>query len=172
MILFIQRATHSTKDRTHIGGHRMDKIINVNVIDLHLKGSNKDAVMEYMADLINQDGRLINKEEYIKSVTEREATFTTGIGFGVAIPHGKSDAVKVPTVAFGKCKEGLDWQSVDEQPVYMVFLIAVPKEADSNQHLKILAALSRKLMHEEFRREILETEDKEKVCTILENILA
>lgn len=150
----------------------MDNIINVNVIDLHLKSSNKDAAMEYMADLINQDGRLIDKEEYIKSVKEREATFTTGIGFGVAIPHGKSDAVKVPTVAFGKCREGMDWQAVDEKPIYMVFLIAVPKQADSNQHLKILAALSRKLMHDEFRKEILETEDKEKVCSILETILS
>jgi fructose-specific phosphotransferase system IIA component len=150
----------------------MDNIINVNVIDLHLEGSNKDAVMEYMADLINQDGRLTDKEEYIKSVKEREATFTTGIGFGVAIPHGKSDAVKVPTVAFGKCREGMDWQSVDDKPVYMVFLIAVPKQADSNQHLKILAALSRKLMHDGFRKEIAETEDKEKVCSILETILS
>lgn len=150
----------------------MEKIINVNVIDLHLKSSNKDAVMEYMADLINQDGRLTDKEEYIESVKAREATFTTGIGFGVAIPHGKSDAVKVPTVAFGKCREGMDWQSVDEKPVYMVFLIAVPKQADSNQHLKILAALSRKLMHDEFRKEILDTEDKEKVCSILETILS
>jgi fructose-specific phosphotransferase system IIA component len=150
----------------------MDNIINMNVIDLHLEGSNKDAVMEYMADLINQDGRLTDKEEYIKSVKEREATFTTGIGFGVAIPHGKSDAVKVPTVAFGKCREGMDWQSVDDKPVYMVFLIAVPKQADSNQHLKILAALSRKLMHDGFRKEIAETEDKEKVCSILETILS
>ncbi|GMB01153.1 fructose PTS transporter subunit IIA [Pelosinus sp. IPA-1] len=150
----------------------MDNIINVNVIDLHLKRSNKDAVMEYMADLINQDGRLTDKEEYIKSVKEREATFTTGIGFGVAIPHGKSDAVKVPTVAFGKCRGGMDWQAVDDKPVYMVFLIAVPKQADSNQHLKILAALSRKLMHDEFRKEILETEDKGKVCSILETILS
>jgi len=150
----------------------MDKIITINVIDLHLKKSSKDAVIEYMADLINQEGRLTDKEQYINSVKEREATFTTGIGFGVAIPHGKSNAVKVPTVAFAKCKAGLDWQSVDGEPVYMVFLIAVPKDADSNQHLKILAALSRKLMHDEFRQEIMETEDKETVCTILENILA
>lgn len=150
----------------------MDSIINVNVIDLHLEGSDKDTVMEYMADLINQDGRLTDKEQYIKSVKEREATFTTGIGFGVAIPHGKSEAVKVPTVAFGKCMAGIDWQSVDEKPVYMVFLIAVPKEADSNQHLKILAALSRKLMHDDFRKEILETANKEKVCNILKTILS
>lgn len=149
----------------------MNKIINVNVIDLQLKKNNKDAVIEYMADLINQDGRLTDKEEYIKAVKARETTFTTGIGFGIAIPHGKSDGVKVPTVSFGKCKEGLDWQSVDNEPVYMVFMIAVPEQVDSNQHLKILAALSRKLMHDEFRQALLENEDKEKVCTILENIL-
>ena len=149
----------------------MNKIINVNVMDLHLEKNNKDAVIEYMADLMNQDGRLTDKEEYIKAVKERETAFTTGIGFGIAIPHGKSDGVKVPTVSFGKCKEGLDWQSVDHEPVYMIFMIAVPKQVDSNQHLKILAALSRKLMHEEFRREIFEIEDKEKVCNMLENIL-
>lgn len=149
----------------------MDNIINADLIDLNLNSTGKTGVIEHLADMINQMGRLDNKEAYIQAVMEREMLSTTGIGFGVAIPHGKSDAVNTPAVAFGKCEAGVDWQSVDGKAVYMVFLIAVPKQADSNRHLKILAALSRKLMYDSFRQELLCIQDKHTVCGILENIL-
>lgn len=150
----------------------MEKIIDYNLIELNLESNNRIEVIEYMADLINKNGRLNEKEKYIKEVLKREELSSTGVGFGVGIPHGKSDAVKIPTVAFGRSKEGIEWNSLDGEPVHMVFLLAVPEEAASNQHLKILAALSRKLMSDEFRKLLLDTEDKEAIMKVLQEILA
>lgn len=150
----------------------MEKIIDYNLIELNLESNNRIEVIEYMADLINKNGRLSEKEKYIKEVLAREELSSTGVGFGVGIPHGKSDAVKIPTVAFGRSKEGIEWNSLDGELVHMVFLLAVPEEAASNQHLKILAALSRKLMSDEFRKLLLDTEDKEAVMNVLQEILA
>lgn len=148
----------------------MSNMINEKLIKMELEGKTKEEIINELAEAINKDNRLNNFEGYISEVLDREKLSTTGIGFGVAIPHGKTEAVKVPTVAFGRSKAGVQWESLDGQPVHMVFLLAVPTEAASNTHLKILAALSRKLMNEDFREELLSVEKKDSLLSVLDDI--
>ena len=146
----------------------MNNIINENLINLDVKGTTKEEVVFELAELIDQEGRLADYGKYCTNVMEREKLSTTGIGFGIAIPHGKCISVKEPTVAYGKKMEGLEWESLDGAPAQMIFLIAVPDESESNVHLKILAALSRKLMDEDFRAELLKADDAKTVLTLLD----
>lgn len=138
----------------------MNTIINESLIDLSLAAGDKKSAITQLAQQIHKDERLNDFDTYLEEVFRREELSTTGIGFGVGIPHGKTDAVKVPTVAFGRSTDGIEWESLDEKPVHMVFLIAVPEAAASNAHLKILAALSRRLMKEDFRQELMESKDE------------
>lgn len=149
----------------------MKNIIDIDLIDLNLNCVNKEDVIISMANLLDKSGRLKDKEEYIKVVMEREELSSTGIGFGIGIPHGKSSAVRVPSLAFGRISKGIEWQSLDGEPVNIVFLIAVPEESP-NEHLKILASLSRRLMDEEFVKKLKETDDKEILIKSLYNVVS
>ncbi|WP_461205629.1 PTS sugar transporter subunit IIA [Clostridium sp. DL1XJH146] len=149
----------------------MDKIINDNLIELNLEETSKIEVIGFMADLLYNEGRLNEKEKYIKAVLEREELTSTAVGFGVGIPHGKSNSVKIPSVVFGRSTKGIKWDDTDEALVNLVFLLAIPEAAASNQHLKILAALSRKLMNDEFREMLLNTQDEEALINELQEIL-
>lgn len=148
----------------------MSNIINKNLIQLNIKSDSKEEIIKVLANLINGEDRLNNYETYLDEVLRRESLTTTGIGFGIAIPHGKCSAVKIPTVAVGRISEGADWNSLDDKPVHVVFLLAVPEEAASDQHLKILAALSRKLMNEEFRYELYNSADEEGLLQLLSDV--
>ncbi|MDR1568540.1 MAG: fructose PTS transporter subunit IIA [Streptococcaceae bacterium] len=129
----------------------MIKVITKELIDLSVDGNEPNEVIKNMAKLIDATGRISDFEGYYQSVLEREELTSTGIGFGIAIPHGKSEHVKECTIAFGRLKEPINWQSLDDTPVEMVFLLAVPKECAGDEHLKIIASLSRRLIHEDFR---------------------
>lgn len=148
----------------------MSSIINESLIKLNLKGNTKEDIINELALLIDKEGRLNSFDIYVEEVLKRETLSTTGVGFGVAIPHGKTDAVKIPTVVFGRSENGIQWGSLDDKPVYMIFLLAVPEEAVSDTHLKILAALSRKLMNSSFREKLLTLTSKEKIIELLETI--
>ena len=148
----------------------MSNIINKNLIKLNIKSDSKEEIIKVLANLINGEDRLNNYETYLDEVLRRESLTTTGIGFGVAIPHGKCSAVKIPTVAVGRISEGADWNSLDDKPVHVVFLLAVPEEAASDQHLKILAALSRKLMNEQFIHELFNSADEDGLLQLLSGV--
>ena len=97
---------------------------------------------------------------------------TTGIGFGIAIPHGKSPHVKETTVAFGRLTKQVDWQSLDGENVGLVFLLAVPEDCQGDQHLKIIAGLSRKLVHQEFRNTLQQATSDQEIVNLLTDSLA
>lgn len=136
-----------------------------------LRATNKDEVIREMIDLLYDAGIVTDKAEFTKVIYDREALSTTGIGFGIAIPHGKSAVVREPRVAVGLARNGLDFDSNDKEPVYLVFMIAVPIEDETNLHLKILAALSRKLMHQDFRDALLACSTREQVLEQLSAIV-
>ncbi len=145
-------------------------IIKKETIQLSLAVSTKEECIARMIEQMAKAGAVTNKESYTQTVLEREQKGTTGVGFGVAIPHGKSDGVIKPALGFAKLAQPIDWQSLDGEPVSMVFLIAVPAEQAGNEHLQILAAIARRLMHEEFRNEIREAGSPEEVMRILETL--
>ncbi|RQD72606.1 MAG: PTS fructose transporter subunit IIA [Halanaerobium sp. MSAO_Bac5] len=147
----------------------VNEFINQDLIKMELQSKDKDSVIEEMIDIMVENGIVSDKEEVVQKAMEREAKGTTGVGRGVAIPHVKSNAVNKAAVAFGRSSEGIDYASMDEKPSYLFFLITVPEESH-NEHLKILAQLSRNLVHDDFRDSLLEAESAEEVMEILEAI--
>jgi PTS system nitrogen regulatory IIA component len=147
----------------------VNEFINQNLIKMNLKSEDKESVIKEMVEIMEENEIITDKEEVIKKAMEREAKGTTGVGKGVAIPHVKSDAVKRPAVAFGHSDKGIDYGSMDEKPSHLFFLITVP-EKSHDEHLQLLAQLSRNLVHDDFRESLLEAESAEKVMEILENI--
>lgn len=150
----------------------MMEIITGDLIDLNINVKNKIEAIEFLANKINDSGRLENYENYYASVIERETLTTTGIGFGIAIPHGKSPWVKETTVAFGRLNTEVDWQSLDGNKVKLVFLLAVPEQCKGDQHLKIIASLSRKLIHQDFRETLQNATCEEDIVNLLTESLA
>ncbi|KHF29275.1 PTS system mannose-specific EIIBCA component [Anoxybacillus sp. BCO1] len=127
----------------------MEKGVHTEVIILkcmYIEGTTKDEIMAEMIEMIDRAGMLFDKEEYKESLYRREKEGSTGIGFGIAIPHGKSTAVRQTCVAFGVKRNGVDWDSLDGEKAKLIFMIAVPEEHAGNEHLKILQLLSRKLI--------------------------
>ncbi|HEY8892261.1 MAG TPA: PTS sugar transporter subunit IIA [Clostridium sp.] len=143
------------------------ELLNVNLIKLELTSKTKEDVIKEMANLLDEDGKLLDKEKYIQAVTDREKEFSTGIGMGIAIPHGKSSGVKEAALVFGRSTSGIDYQSMDDEPAHIFFLIAVP-EKSSDEHLKILSQISRKLMHKELRASLMSATSTEEIITLLE----
>lgn len=145
----------------------IEKLLKEAFIDLDLQAKKKEEAILALTDLFLLEGAVSDKEQYVEAVLKREAESTTGIGFGVGIPHGKSSAVAEPCLAFGRSKAGIQYDSMDGKPVHLLFLIAVP-ENSNNEHLKILSQLSRKLMHQEVREQLLKAEDSSMIYSIFE----
>jgi len=143
------------------------EILNVNLIKLELNSKTKEDVITEMATILDENGKLLDKNIYIKAVKDREKEFSTGIGMGIAIPHGKSSGVKEAALVFGRSANGIDYQSMDDELAHLFFLIAVPEES-SDEHLKILSQLSRKLMHKDLRESLMKATSPEEVITLLE----
>lgn len=118
-------------------------------ISLNGAPASKSDALDQMVDLMAESGKIADKEAYKKQVYLREEESTTGIGEGIAIPHGKCDAVKQPGLAAMVIKDGVDFDSLDGEPVHLIFLIAAPNTED-NIHLTVLSKLSVLLMDEQF----------------------
>ena len=103
---------------------RIVDLLNMQGIELDLKVSNKSEAIDKIVDLMDKTGNLNDKEEYKKAILAREELSTTGIGDGIAIPHGKTKAVKKAGLAAAVCKDGVDYDALDGAPVYMFFMIA------------------------------------------------
>lgn len=144
----------------------IETLIDVNLIDLSLNARSKDGVFHELALLLHRNDRISDYSHFIEDVYEREDMGTTGFGFGIAIPHAKSPYVKIPSVCFGKSEQGISYDSIDGNPVYLVFMIAMP-ETDSKQHLTTLAWISRNLMYESFRKKLMEAKTPEEVINII-----
>jgi len=136
-------------------------------INFDLQATDKLAAISELASTFVSKGVVTNESVYVKAVMKREEESTTGIGFGVAIPHGKSAAVTEPSLAFGRSQAGIQYDSMDGKPVHLMFLIAVP-ETSNDEHLRILSKLSRKLMHEDVRQKLMTVTNIEEIYQIFE----
>lgn len=145
-------------------------LINKNLIVLDLKAKTKIEAIEELAKLAEKEEKIYSFDDYIKSVLDREKTYTTGVGNGIAIPHGKSKAVKEVMIVFGRSDDGIEWNSLDGKLVNIIFLLGVPAESVENIHLKVLSKLSRKLMNEEFVEALRRSKTKEEILEIMGDI--
>ncbi|OYD08816.1 PTS fructose transporter subunit IIA [Paludifilum halophilum] len=142
---------------------KMTDLLTEDCIVMELQGENRDAVMEELIDCLDRAGVLSDRETFKNDLYAREKHGSTGIGFGIAIPHGKSAGVKEPRVAFGRKPDGVDWDSMDGEPANLIFMIAVPEEQAGDEHLKILQALSRKLIDDSFRQALMEAKTGQEI---------
>ena len=136
---------------------KITDLLSTSAIKLNGVAHSKEEVINQMVDLMASNGNIINKEEYKRVVMEREKEGTTGIGEGIAIPHGKTDAVSKPGLSAMVIPNGVNFDSLDGQPAKLIFLIATPNTKD-NVHLDVLSRLSTLLMDTEFRKELLNAE--------------
>ncbi len=136
-------------------------------IDLNVKASNKKDVIEKAVDLMQHNGNIKDKAEYLKLVMKREEEGTTGVGEEIAIPHGKGEVIAKPGLAAMVIPDGVDFESLDGKPIKLLFLIAAPDNKE-NVHLEVLSRLSTLLMDEKFRKELINAKTKEEFLEIIE----
>ena len=136
-------------------------------INLNVKASNKKDIIEQAVELMEQNGNINNKEEYLKLVMKREEEGSTGVGEGIAIPHGKGNVISKPGLVAMVIPDGVDFESLDGKLVKLLFLIAAPDSKD-NLHLEVLSRLSALLMNEKFRKDLLNAKSKEEFLKIID----
>lgn len=136
---------------------RITDLLKRESVELNGSVSNKQETIEKMVELMVKGGNIRDVEKYKNGVFQREEEGTTGIGEGIAVPHAKTDAVGAPGLATMIVRDGVDYDSLDGEPVRMIFLIAAPNTED-NIHLTVLSRLSMLLMDDDFRANLMKAE--------------
>lgn len=147
---------------------RIADLLDRRSIDLYGKAATKQEILDTMINLMCAAGRISDKKIYKMGVYAREEEGTTGIGDGIAIPHAKSDAVKEPGLAAMVIREGTEFDSLDGEPVYLIFLIAAPNTKE-NVHLDVLSKLSALLMDSEFTMALREAQSIEEFIKVIDD---
>lgn len=129
------------------------QVLKPNLVIFNLNASSKDEVLTEMAQRLSKEGIVADEMSFIETLKEREAISTTGVGDGIAIPHGRSSVVSESVVVFGRSDTGIDFDSMDGKPAHLFFMIATP-ENSGDDHLSILSTLSGLLMKSEVQEAI------------------
>ncbi|TKI67062.1 PTS fructose transporter subunit IIA [Lysinibacillus mangiferihumi] len=146
---------------------KISDLLKIDTVMIDLAATNKDAAIDEMTEKLHLAGRLNNFDGFKKAILQRESQSTTGIGEGIAIPHAKTDAVKIPSILFAKSKEGVAFDALDGQKVHLFFMIAASAGAN-NEHLETLSRLSSLLMDVTLRNQLLAAQTPEEVIRIIE----
>ena len=136
-------------------------------IELNAQVSDKNSAIDKLVELMVTNGNITNKDEYKRVVMEREKEGTTGIGEGIAIPHGKSNVVLKPGLSAMVVPNGVEFNSLDGKPAKLLFLIAAPDTKD-NVHLEVLSRLSTLLMDTNFRENLLNAKTVEEFISYID----
>ncbi len=139
------------------------------LIVLDSTSSTKLEVIQELAHLAHVQGKVSDPQAFINAVLAREAEYSTGVGYHIAIPHGKDEAILEPVLLYARVQD-IDWQSMDDQSVKSVFMIGVPAQSEGQVHLQILAKLSRSLMKEEFRETLFNAQSKEDILNLFSSL--
>jgi PTS system fructose-specific IIC component len=144
---------------------RISDILTEDLVLTGLEGTSKDAVINALIDLVGKSPKVVDKEKVRTAIFDREKIMSTGVGNGFAIPHGKTDAVSDIVAAFAVTAKPIDYESLDEKPVRLVFLL-VGKDNLVGPHIKLLSRISRLMNKEEFRRRLLESHNSREVLDL------
>lgn len=145
---------------------KFSELINKNYIIPDFEGSTKKQILEELVEALAANKGEIDKAELLNALLEREKLGSTGIGDGVAIPHGKLNGLDNIILLFGKSGQGVDFDAIDGKPVCLVFLLVAPADS-AGLHLKALARLSRMLREKEFKNSLLMSSDAETLLKII-----
>lgn len=143
------------------------EILSGKSVIVGLKGQDKRSILEELVDVLEVGDKITDREKVLEAVLQREEIMSTGIGHGIAIPHGKSEFVKELGGVLGIKSEGVEFDSLDGQPTFIFFLLVSPMDV-SGPHIKALARISRLLKGEAFRQELIACPDNETAIRILD----
>jgi fructose-specific phosphotransferase system IIA component len=131
----------------------------------------KEEAIKEIVDRLYVTGRTERPRDVEEKVWQREMVYSTGFGHGFAIPHCKTDAVGANSLAILKLKTPIEWESLDGKPVQVLLLLTIRESDQATEHMKVLAALARRLVHEDFRDRLMEEHDPEALCRFLKESL-
>jgi|YelNatPaOPRAMG01_1025707.scaffolds.fasta_scaffold21317_3 PTS system nitrogen regulatory IIA component len=145
---------------------RITDFLDKDSIVEELISDTKEGVLRELVSVLVKNGKVKDEKKALEVLFEREKLGSTGIGEGIAIPHGKLPDLESIVCAFGRSKRGVNFEAIDGAPVHLVFLLLAP-ENSTTEHLKALASLSRLLKDPHFRKNLLEAPDKEALYRII-----
>jgi PTS system nitrogen regulatory IIA component len=145
---------------------RISEILNKDLLVPNLQSTNKKGVLEELAAALVGQHKLGDLDQVVEVLLDREKLGSTGIGDGIAIPHGKVKDLKGVVASFGRSRDGIDFESIDQKPAHLFFLLVAP-ENSAGVHLKALARISRLLKDPSFRQRLMEAETKEDLFRII-----
>ncbi len=132
--------------------------------------NDKEEILSFVAEQADKEGLLDSKEEFLGAVHKREEEISTSLGYGMAIPHGKTDAVREPFLSFVSTEKPFKWDDTMKDQVEAIFLIGVPETNTEMLHLKAIAAISKKLMDETFRKRLYACQTSHEAYEMLRDI--
>jgi PTS system nitrogen regulatory IIA component len=141
-------------------------ILDESAIVADLTASTKTEALEVLVETMTTSNPSLRKEDLLQVLLEREELGSTGIGDGIAIPHGKSQELTDIVSGFGLSKQGIEFDSLDGKPAHLFFLLVAP-ENSVGTHLKMLARISRMLKNVEFRQKLLEANSRQEIYRII-----
>lgn len=141
---------------------RLTDILDPELIIADLEGQNKRELLNNFAALLDEQNKIEDRHEFLEVILAREALGSTGIGDGIAIPHGKLSHLKNLVLSFGISRKGVDFDAMDGKPVHLFFVLIAPEDSPGD-HLKALARISRILKSTSFRERLLATEDRDDI---------
>jgi len=143
---------------------RIEEILKESCVVADIKGKTKGETLFELVDILKKANLIHNIEKAVNVILEREKLGSTGIGDGVAIPHGKMKGIHNIVCAFGRSKDGVDFDAVDRKPVHIFFLLLAPEDSAS-LHLKMLSRISKILRDPSFRKRLIDLTDAHDIYT-------
>ena len=141
---------------------KLSEILHEDSIIPELKAKDKKSVLSELAERVCARDPVIDKSTLVKVLLEREKLGSTGIGDGVAIPHGKLGGVSQPMISCGRSLEGVDFDAMDGQPAHLFFLLLAPEDS-SSIHLQVLARLAKILKTSAFRKRLMQASNQQEI---------
>jgi fructose-specific phosphotransferase system IIA component len=145
---------------------KITSILTEDLIKVNIPGDTKEDVINAIIDLAAQSQKIKDIEKVRQAIFEREKIMSTGVGKGFAIPHGKTDAVTDIVAAFGVTQNAIDYQSLDHEPVRLLFLL-IGKDSLVGAHIKLLSRISRLMNKEELRTKLLHAGSSAEILAVL-----
>ena len=146
---------------------RLRDLLDESLVKVGLESRDKEECFEEMIDLLVRAGRISDRAGSLEAVRQREAQGTTGIGQGVAIPHGKHSSIPTLTVAVGVSADGIEFDSIDDEPVRVIFLL-LARVDDPGPHVRALAEIARLILTPGLYRKLSEAKSAHEVLDILD----
>lgn len=144
----------------------LTQILEPTCVKVPVDGKDKESVITELVEILATNDLLADKNSVLQAVLMREQTRSTGIGSGIAIPHGKCKGVKELVMAIGISRDGIDFQSIDDKPVHIVVLLASPIDR-TGPHIQALARISRLMLDEEFKNKLQNSSSAEELYELI-----